>query len=123
MKTVKGIIFFALTTIFLFTCSNSWAFRCGSGLVSTGDTKTQVMVTCGKPSSKETSCANRVMETTTDKNGNIKKRKKKCANKEEIWHYNCGNDDYIYALTFENGKLTNEETEGRGKGKSNCRGK
>ena len=123
MKTEKGIIFFTLIIIFLFTSNNSWAFRCGPGLVSSGDTKTQVLVTCGKPTAKETSCANSSTETTTNKNGNIKKRKKKCATKVEIWHYNCGNDDYIYALTFENGKLTKEETEGRGKGKSNCRGK
>jgi hypothetical protein len=122
MKVLKGIIYFALFILFLFTGNNSWAFRCGSGMVSTGDTKTQVMVTCGKPTSKETSCANRRTETYIDKNGKTKKNKK-CGNKVEIWHYNCGNDDYIYALTFENGKLTNEETEGRGKGKSNCRGK
>jgi hypothetical protein len=122
MKAEKGFIIFALIIIFLFIGNNGWAFRCGSGLVGTGDTKTQVMVTCGKPTSKETSCANRHTETYTDKNGKIKKNKK-CSNKVEIWHYNCGNDDYIYALTFENGKLTAETTEGRGRGKSNCRGK
>jgi hypothetical protein len=81
--------------------------------VSTGDTKAQALITCGKPTLKETSCSN----------GRIKKGKKCSGNKVEIWHYNCGNDDYIYALTFEDGKLTNETTEGRGKGKSHCRGK
>jgi len=120
MKIIKiGFLSFIILFFFAVEC---FAFRCGSGLVSSGDTKTQVMVTCGKPTSKETSCANRWVSTTTDKNGKIKKIKK-CGNKVEIWYYNCGGDDYIYALTFENGKLTNETTEGRGKGKSACRGK
>ena len=120
MKIIKiGFLSFIILLFFAVEC---FAFRCGSGLVSSGDTKTQVMVTCGKPTSKETSCANRRVSTTTDKNGKIKKIKK-CGNKVEIWYYNCGGDDYIYALTFENGKLTNETTEGRGKGKSACRGK
>jgi Protein of unknown function (DUF2845). len=110
--------------ILLFFAVECFAFRCGDGLVSSGDTKTQVMITCGKPTSKETSCANRQVSTITDKNGKIKKVKgKKCSNKVVVWHYNCGSDDYIYALTFENGKLTSEATEGRGKGKSHCRGK
>ena len=80
--------------------ASCWAFRCGSGLVTTGDTKTQVLVTCGKPTSKE-----------------------KLGKRMHIWHYNCGDGDFIYALTFENNILKNETTEGRGKGKSNCRGK
>lgn len=109
-------------TVLLFFATECFAFRCGSGLVSSGDTKTSVMVTCGKPTSKETSCANRRASTTTDKNGKIKKTKK-CDKKVEMWHYNCGDNDFIYALTFENGKLTSETTEGRGKGKSACRGK
>ena len=122
MKVAKGIIFFALIIIFLFTGNNSWAFRCGSGLVSSGDTKTQVSVTCGKPTSKEKKCKNNQEYTTTAKSGRLKKIKK-CGNKVEVWHYNCGENDFIYALTFENGILINETTEGRGKGKSECRGK
>lgn len=105
-----------------FATADCWAFRCGSGLVSSGDTKTQVLVTCGKPTSKEKSCENRQEYTTTDKYGKIRKFRK-CGKKLEIWHYNCGDGDFIYALTFENNILKNETTEGRGKGKSNCRGK
>ena len=89
MKVAKGIIFFALIIIFLFTGNNSWAFRCGSGLVSSGDTKTQVSVTCGKPTSKEKKCKNNQEYTTTAKSGRLKKIKK-CGNKVEVWHYNCG---------------------------------
>lgn len=108
--------------ILLCYTSDTFAFRCGSGLVASGDTKAQVQVTCGKPTFKESTCEGRQSSTSVDKNGKVKTHKK-CANKVEVWHYNCGESDYIYALTFEDGKLTNETTEGRGKGKSDCLGK
>jgi dipeptide/tripeptide permease len=108
--------------ILCFFAAECFAFRCGSGLVSSGDTKTRVLVTCGQPTSKVTSCTNSQESTTTNKKGKIKKTKK-CGTKADVWHYNCGNEDFIYTLTFENGKLINETTEGRGKGKSDCRGK
>jgi hypothetical protein len=120
MKTIKICSLFVIILFFL--ASECFAFRCGDGLVSTGDTKTQVSVTCGKPTSKDTSCKNNRAETSTGKKSKIKKNKK-CSNKVEVWHYNCGSDDYIYALTFENGKLSDEATEGRGKGKSHCQGR
>ena len=120
MKIPKIII---LSSIFLFAyAANGWAFRCGSGLVSTGDSKTRVQVTCGKPTSKTKTCANSQASTATTKKGKIKKSKK-CGTKTEVWHYNCGDGDFIYVLTFENGKMTKEDTEGRGKGKSDCQGK
>lgn len=101
---------------------DSFAFRCGPGLVTSGDTKRQVTITCGKPTSKETACEGRQTTARTDKNGKIKKYKK-CANKVDVWYYNCGDNDYIYALTFEKGILKKESTEGAGKGKSDCQGK
>jgi Protein of unknown function (DUF2845) len=117
MKTNRTIIFFAAILFLSFSAGNAWAFRCGSGVVSSGDSKTQMLVTCGKPTSKEKSCENRQYTTTTNKNS------RKCGKKLEIWHYNCGEGDFIYALTFENNILTDETTEGRGRGKSKCRGK
>ena len=94
--------------VLLFFASECFAFRCGSSIISTGDTKAQVSITCGNPTAKETTC---------------NKIHRKCAHTVEIWHYNCGDNDYIYALTFEDGVLINETTVGRGKGSSNCRGK
>jgi hypothetical protein len=120
MKMIK--IIFTSVFILLFSIAACWAFRCGSGLIGDGDSKTKVLVTCGKPTSKEKSCENRQQYTTTDKYGKIKKFRK-CGKKVEIWHYNCGDGDFIYALTFDNGILKNETNEGRGKGKSDCRGK
>jgi len=114
-----GSIFLA---VLFFIAGNSWAFRCGSGLVGSGDSKTKVLVTCGKPTLKENSCENKQAYTAIDKSGKIK-RFKKCGKKLEVWHYNCGDNDFIYKLTFENGVLKTENTEGRGKGKSACMGK
>ncbi len=120
MKTIK-IVLASFVILFIFS-TNGFAFRCGNGLVSSGDTKMQVTITCGKPTSKEKACEGRKTSTSVAKDGKIKKTKK-CANMVDIWYYNCGDNDYIYALTFENGKLTKESNEGRGKGKSDCLGK
>ena len=117
MKTNGTIILFASILFLSFSAGKALAFRCGSGVVSNGDSKTQVLVTCGKPTSKEKSCENRQYTTTTNKNS------RKCGKKLEIWHYNCGEGDFIYALTFENNILTDETTEGRGNGTGNCAGK
>lgn len=118
---MKINIFFAALAFLFLSAVNVWAFRCGSGLVTAGDSKTKVQVTCGKPTSKETSCENQ-QEYTTTKSGKIRKSKK-CGRKLEVWYYNCGDNDFIYKLTFENGKLRQEDTEGRGKGKSDCLGR
>ena len=122
MKVNRTIILFAAIIFLSFSTSKAWAFRCGSGLVSDGDTKTQVLVTCGKPTSKEKSCEDSQQYTSLDKHGKAKKHKK-CGKKLEVWHYNCGDNDFIYKLTFENEKLADETTEGRGRGKSDCKGK
>ncbi len=101
------ILFISVSMIF-FCRADGFSFRCGSGLVTTGDLKIQVLETCGQPSSKEVICP-RITSA--------------CPSTIEIWHYNCGSNDFLYGLTFENGKLSREENEGRGSGKSNCPGK
>lgn len=122
MKKIFTILFVFTLIISLLSSSNSWAFRCGSGLVSTGDSKTKVQITCGQPTTKESACENRQEYTAADKSGKIKKYKK-CGKKVEVWRYNCGENDFIYKLSFENGILKKEDTEGRGAGKSDCQGK
>jgi len=120
----KNIFAIILTAACIFIIAdNCWAFRCGTGLVTTGDTKAQVLASCGKPSFRETVCENNQEYTARrDKTGRIK-TKKKCGRKLEVWRYNCGDGDFIYALTFDKGKLIKEETAGRGSGKSACQGK
>lgn len=120
MHFIKISFFFIFILCFL--AVDGFAFRCGNGLVSSGDTKMQVIITCGKPTSKEKSCDDRQTSTRTDRDG-MKKKSTKCSQKADIWYYNCGDNDYIYALIFENGILKRESTEGKGKGKSDCLGK
>lgn len=107
MRMIK-ILLVGLVLVFMLG-ANAFAFRCGNDLATSGDTRMKVLSTCGKPTHKEKSCEGRTS--------------KKCANPVEIWYYNCGDHDYIYALTFENGILKKESTQGQGKGKSDCRGK
>ena len=123
MKVNMTIIFLAAILFLSFSTGNVWAFRCGSGLVSEGDSKTQLLATCGKPMSKEKDCLDRQTETKINKKTGKIKRASKCGEKVEVWRYNCGENDFIYKLIFEDGKIININTEGRGRGKSECGGK
>ena len=122
MKTNLTTIIFTTIIFLLFSTIDGLAFRCGAGLVTEGDSKSQVLATCGKPTSKEKSCENSQQYTTTNKYGKIKKVKK-CGQKLETWLYNCGDNDFIYKLIFDDGKIINITTESRGSGKSDCQGK
>jgi hypothetical protein len=122
MKTNLITIIFTAILFLLFSTIDGLAFRCGAGLVTEGDSKSQVLATCGKPTSKEKSCENSQQYTTTNKYGKIKKVKK-CGQKLETWLYNCGDNDFIYKLIFDDGKIINITTESRGSGKSDCQGK
>jgi hypothetical protein len=142
----KIIVFLFCAQLFiLFGAGTCIAFRCGNGLVSTGASKSEVLLECGQPTSKEKSGAKKAAgkltssETTDDKKTKSRKKNKKI-NKEssssiggkydkaakkgtERWYYNCGENDFIYVLTFEGNILKKEDTEGYGKGKSDCKGK
>ncbi|MFA5180780.1 MAG: DUF2845 domain-containing protein [Syntrophales bacterium] len=95
------------------------AFRCGDGMVSVGDSKGKVLIECGKPTFKE-----KVGDRETRKKGTGTKTKgAKSSKTVEQWTYNCGKGDFVYILTFEGGKLAKEETDGRGRGDSECKGR
>jgi hypothetical protein len=109
--------------------ADSQAFRCGRGLVNIGDRTGKVLIECGPPTSKES-----VGSQTVSRTGKVvrpgKKEKasapsssKGHASKQDHWFYNCGDHDFIYVLTFEEGVLVKEETAGYGKGRSDCNGK
>ena len=149
----KIVVLVSCVCVFLlFTYTDCAAFRCGDGFVSIGDSKTKAMMECGKPTSKEKiGVKKEVGESTTketkgkkvklskkDKDKKDKKDKKEGKGSraavrgeyEEVskkpiekWYYNCGDNDFIYVLTFEGSKLKKEETEGYGKGKSDCKGR
>lgn len=118
MKKGFAATIFIFVLLLCFCVTQALAFRCGNGLVTTGDTKSKVRMTCGNPTSKETRCKNKW--ATTTKSG---KTKTKCDEKVEVWYYNCGDNDFVYALSFEDNTLIAEDTQGRGRGKSDCEGK
>jgi hypothetical protein len=103
------------------------AFRCGSGLVHVGDKAGKVLIECGPPTHKEgagtktgakSSKTERERDRTAERRGSAGSSRK-----VERWYYNCGESDFIYVLTFAGGVLEKEETEGYGKGKSDCQGR
>ena len=101
------------------------AFRCGSGLVRVGDTTGKVLIECGPPSYKEgagTKTKAKSIKTEKAKDTSVKSSRG-TSRKVERWFYNCGESDFLYVLTFSGGVLEKEETQGYGKGKSDCQGR
>jgi len=102
------------------------AFRCGSGLVKIGDTTGKVLIECGPPTYKEgagTKTTEKSVKTAKTKDVPAERKTTRgSSRKVQRWFYNCGEHDFLYILTFEGGVLTKEETQGYGKGKSDCEG-
>jgi hypothetical protein len=104
------------------------AFRCGSGLVKVGDTTGKVLLECGPPTYKEGAGtkskvkSKKTAERTKEKSAE-RKSSRGATRKAERWFYNCGEHDFLYVLNFAGGVLEKEETQGYGKGKSDCLGR
>jgi hypothetical protein len=105
------------------------AFRCGSGLVNVGDKTGKVLIECGPPTHKESVGTKTKGKSTKTEREQAKHKSggqgayQETSRKVERWYYNCGEHDFIYVLTFSGGVLEKEETEGYGKGKSDCQGR
>ena len=130
MKKMKTNVafFFVATVVCLFFAFNAFALRCGDEIISTGDSKAKVLTRCGKPMLKEKVGAKKSARTKGERRGTadsqyVYHKKQSSTKNVEKWYYNCGKDDFIYVLTFEGGIITKEETDGRGRGRSECLGK
>lgn len=100
------------------------AFRCGDEIVGRGDSSSVVLMKCGPPSDKEQ------VKTDTQGiyNGQYGGGSFDGSYSEETkliekWYYNCGQSDFIYVLTFKGNIMVKEDTEGRGSGTSDCKGR
>ncbi len=116
-----SVALYAALTAGMFLClsaSESLAFRCGDGVIGEGDTKSRVLIECGPPTYKDKVGARDIYHGGTG----TRRKGSKSSRQVEQWTYNCGEGDFIYVLTFEGGRLVREETNGRGKGKSQCQG-
>jgi hypothetical protein len=79
-------------------------FRCGTEVISVGDTTGKVFMECGDPSWKESvGYTDGFLDT-------------------QLWYYNCGGNDFLYVLRFVGGRLKEIESQGYGTGQSDCYG-
>ncbi len=97
--------------IFLFTFAASLLFwsstfaltmRCGNHLIEEGDPQVKVLEECGEPSMR-----NRFAQEGTLQAGVVPGIQYSVM---EQWTYNFGSTDFIYYLTFQNGRLVHIET-------------
>jgi hypothetical protein len=127
MGTIAAVLGAAVLMV-LAVSGDARAFRCGSGLVNVGDKTGKVLIECGPPTHKE-GVGSKTKGKSTRKAREQVDRKlaegtyRESSRKVERWFYNCGEHDFIYVLTFAGGVLEKEETEGYGKGKSDCLGR
>ncbi len=84
------------------------SMRCGSKLVQLGDTKIDVLASCGEPAMRD-----KIERSTTGgrtKKGPVEGR----STVDEQWTYNFGPQDFVYTLTFEGVELRSIVRGGRG---------
>jgi hypothetical protein len=79
-------------------------FRCGSEIVTRGETTVETLYACGEPSIREV--INPGVEGPWVEN----------------WFYNCGSSEFIHVLRFVEGRLQDVKTAGYGRGQSECIG-
>ena len=96
----KGLFVIAL----LFSTSQLYALRCGSCIVSRGDSKQELLSCCGNPSSGYQT------ETYSVDSGEPVK---------EWYVYNC-KDGFVMQVIIEKGEIRSIENKGRAKGDKNC---
>jgi hypothetical protein len=105
---MKYILFAALATCLLIgIADDGHAFRCGSEVVTTGDSVVSLSARCGRPSRKEF-----MSEKFQGRWESVEK-----------WFYNCGDNDFIYVLTIVHSKIVSDDSVGRGTGPSQCQGR
>ena len=112
---MKNLFIFAGILLFGFvSIANADSFRCGDSVVSTGDSKMEVLSKCGPPDYEET--------VSYKTSGSVSSGGSVSLNTQPVdkLSYNCGDRRFIRVLTFRNGKLTRIENSGYGSGPEKC---
>ena len=109
---MKKISFLFLVFLLILSAALSYAdsMRCRGKIVSTGDTSTKVLLTCGEPLLKE------VVEIKKTKYSDSGKKNPKTEESEvfiEKWTYGFGKGRLLKILTFQEGVLVKIEAGGR----------
>jgi hypothetical protein len=121
----RRMLFVMVLMMIMIVAIDVHAFRCGNEIVTTGDSEAVVLTRCGPPTYKK--------EVKTETRGTTGGRyyrghyyggqySEETVVVEE-WYYNCGENDFIYILTFKAGVLEKETSAGYGSGASDCKGR
>jgi len=136
-KPISCLISFGLCFTILLLPSSSESFRCGSEIVSRGDSTGNVLARCGSPEYKTSEPTKKTGEFSSDSVHRLKTTQRGSnyytkgrsytsgyyeeeETKVEHWFYNCGDHDFVYDLEFKNNILISEKTTTRGYGPSQC---
>ncbi len=104
MRTIGSVIFAA---VILFLHGSAYAFSCGGRIISTGDTKAEVIMKCGEPAGKDSRTEERIEKIDAD-------TKRKVTITIDEWTYDLGPDTLIRVLTFADGRLVDIREAGYG---------
>ncbi|WPB80776.1 DUF2845 domain-containing protein [Archangium violaceum] len=107
----------ALTCSFFLLPSSSDAatLRCGNALASDGASRSDVLIKCGEPMSKD-SHTESVGEKTRQKGEEIETTQERVVYKTiEEWTYNFGPRQFMQVVVFENGRLVDVRSAGYGR--------
>jgi len=130
----KQILSAIFSLYFIFcTYSNCLAFRCGKEVTSSSDPKSVVEAKCGQPDYVTTERQFRggysesygsVGQSNRYGRSQYQSGRSGGYTEDEIifenWHYNCGENDFIYVIRFENDRQISENTLSRGNRGKKC---
>ncbi|HYO70890.1 MAG TPA: DUF2845 domain-containing protein [Archangium sp.] len=104
-----------LSLFLLPTSSDAATLRCGSALASDGATRSDVLIKCGEPMSKDTRTES-VGEKTRQKGAETETTQERVVYKTiEEWTYNFGPRQLMQVVVFENGRLVDVKSAGYGR--------
>jgi hypothetical protein len=83
------------------------SLSCGAGIVSTGDSKLDVLAKCGRPSLREAAVEERVVDVPTG-------AARRVVAPVERWTYDLGRSRFIQVITLSRGKVVGFERGGYG---------
>jgi hypothetical protein len=122
--TERFVILSVVLVLMSHAAATASTFRCGTEIVTTGDTTAEVLIKCGKPDYAEeaasiTTGSFRKKRFLDERDGRETERTyTETSVRVEHWYYDRGFHDFVYVLTFIGGRLANVKTEGYG-GKGN----
>jgi hypothetical protein len=121
MKLIQTYFLIIVLIFGIISQVSALGLRCGTRLITAGDTKSKVIAECGEPDHLEEWEEERILRDFRYRSfikGEYKKGSEpylvKTYIKFEEWHYNFGATRLIHYLRFKNGKLIKITTGERG---------